>query len=121
MATPPVPPRPPDGGSFGLPPYGDTAPPRPPGRGRSALVLLAAFLAVAAVSLVVVLTVTGDDGPPDGQPGGPTAPPGSSAPPPGIPSELPGGFPSRLPSGFPSGLPSGLESLLPSLGDLELP
>ncbi|MFI2912945.1 hypothetical protein ACG2OD_32540 [Streptomyces sp. PDY-4] len=73
------------------------------------------------MSLVVVLRVTGDDGPPDGQPGGPTAPRGCSVPLPGIPSELPGGLPSRLPSGFPtdlpSGFPSGLESLLPSLGD----
>lgn len=83
--------------------------------------LLAVFVAVAAVSLVVLMA-SDRGGSPDEEPSGESTSrtPGPSF---GIPTELPTRLPSdlptRLPSSFPtqlpSDLPSGLESLLPSL------
>ncbi|GAA1414832.1 hypothetical protein GCM10009601_03360 [Streptomyces thermospinosisporus] len=105
--------------------------------------LLAAVVAVTALSLIV-LFATGDDDSPDTEPTSTgTESPGPSLDLPSgfpsgllpsgfpselpselpsgfpseLPSELPSGFPTAWPSGFPSHLPSGLESLLPSLGE----
>ncbi|MFI6007855.1 hypothetical protein ACIBAG_03360 [Streptomyces sp. NPDC051243] len=76
----------------------------------------------------MILTASGSDDSPDGNPTNGTSTSGTPKPsfsiPTELPSRLPSELPTSLPSGFPTELPSGfpsdLESLIPSLAD-ELP